>query len=367
MMEKWLAVDNKIYDPSDARKEFGLGRKPDGFIFSEIRESGRNPVVYTFAEGSTGRSDITDLQKVGLITAIDVAYVPTSQDSTIQKLATVLSTNQDNQELPVIFGGGEDFREWLGDRVSNRFVTKTQIVKTKTWELTYDIARSALEDDKTGLLERRARAIADAVSSARLRQVVRMYINAPTTIHWLDGQYVIDIDHDFSAVGGVSVVQSNKDTNAPLPANILAGIEAMIAFQDWNGNGFADNYPDAVLFGPKYWAELTEAFNSQFFHAGATSAFSTATGFNPLYQRIPTVVISSQLVGNYDDYAFLIRTSPVAPVIILQRSDVADEFVFKFDPQTSDRVAHQDVVEVLFRGRWNLLYGPWHHVYGFIS
>lgn len=371
-------VDGQVFDDNSFRHEFARDRR-DAIV--GLQETGRKvikfnwtPEAINFAAGISGKGDLAaDMLRIGIMTEIDRAFRPAREVANLRALATYLSTTEETTRLATMLGGNGDFT--LGfPRVSTRFVSDTVQCVTKDYTLTYDLERKAIEDDKSGLLELRARAIATNVFNAKERQLIlgpdgeAAYVRMGTDTHWLDGQYVVDDDHSYSSLGGYATSQDNKSTGAPTAANILAAIEAMMAFKDFDGYGVGVK-PDTVMYGPKYFSALGEAFNSPFYHhsAGSEATGSKGTGANQLYQFFPNLIVSSHLTGTYDDYAFLVASQPIAPIIVCERSDVPEEFTFRFDPQTSDEVYRADTLSVGYRGRWGRCYGPWHNVYGLIS
>lgn len=371
-------VDGSLYDESDFRTKFSQNER-DASV--GLRSEKKRLVKFTwdeaavkFAAGLTGRGDLAaDMLRIDIMTEIDRAFRPGREDGQLSALATFLSTTEETARLAGLLGGNADFNVGF-PRTSARFRSDTVTAQTRTYLLTYDIERTAIEDDKSGLLAMRARDIANNVNNAKKRQIILgadgdpAYTRMATDTHWLDGQFVVDTDHSFSSLGGYSTSQSNKSTNAPSAAEILAAIEGMMAFKDYDGFGVGVK-PNTVLYGPKYFSVLGEAFNSPFYHhSGGTEATGAkGTGANQLYNFFPNLIVSSELTGTYDDYAFILANAPIAPILVIERSDVPEEFTFRMDPQTSDEVYRTDVLSVGYRGRWARAYGPWAHVYGLIS
>jgi len=51
-----------------------------------------------------------------------------------------------------------------------------------------------------------------------------------------------------------------------------------------------------------------------------------------------------------------------APVLVVERTDVPDEFVVQTDPMTSDQVYRNDMYSFGYRGRRTRIYGHWRNV-----
>ena len=364
-MLSYYSIGQAIYGEGDFLRQFGR----DGVREMQI-DGGKKVIKHKFAAGSTGRADVDELLRVDIMTQIAQSYAPASEDFQITQLAAVIPTTQHVQDISVLLGGGASIREWVGGRVSERLQSAKVVATSQLWEKTFEIDRTAVEDDKTGLLLRRGREIAQAVMASKQRQVIDKYVAMVTATHWLDGQFVVDTDHNYSSYSGYATNQSNKAAVTPTAVNIIAQIEARMARLDYNGNPLGANEPNVLLVGPKYWGQIKEAFNSPFFHhsGGTEAAGARGTGFNVLNGLIPTIITSAVLTGSYDDYAFLARVTPEgAPVLWVERSDVPDEYEYVFDPATSDDVRNQDKVFITYRDRHTLIFGPWHTVDGLIS
>lgn len=317
-----------------------------------------------FAAGETTNADITELQATAVMATLDSAFIPAMQDKDLQKLCNVIPVTEKVVDFSVLLGGGEDMREWIGPRVSNRLRSDKVTATTQKWELTYDIEREAFEDDSTGTLARRIALMANNVQARRLDRVVDMYVNGETAVHWLDGQNVIDTDHTYTALGGYATNISNEESTAASAAQWRAAWAAFQLQFDYNGNSETTHVPTHILVSPSVYDSAIEVFVAPFFNAGAATAGGDAgTGYNAMRGRIqPDNIVSHPGVTAGD--GFFIRNTGLgdAPVIMATRSDVPDEFIIKTNADASDEVYRNDMYSFGYRGRDTLIYGHWRNL-----
>lgn len=318
---------------------------------------------HTFGAGDTASADVAELRAIELLAAVNTRFTPAMEDAGLKKICTVLGTTELVTDLPALMGGGEAMREWVGPRESQRLRTDKVTATIQKWELTYDIERDAFEDDSLGLLAQRMGGMAANVQARRLDRVITMYNDMEAAVHWLDGQNVIDTDHVYTTFGGYATSISNEETTAASAAQWLAAYQNFIEQYDFNGNSTLDHVPNVVLCHTDVVASAVEAFTAPFFHAGAATAGGGAgTGANYLMGKIAVDNIIAHPKVTASD-GFLIKNNGVAaPVIMVTRTDVPDEFVVQTNPNTSDEVYRNDMYSFGYRGRDTLIYGHWRDV-----
>lgn len=339
-----------------------FGRDRDEALFGLFGE-GKTVKKINFAVGETSASKVSDLLVQGVMGEIDAAFRPIGEDAVMSAIASVYNTNAKNQSLAAILGGDEDFREWLGDRQSNMLQSIDQTVVTQDWERTWYISRNAFEDDQSGLLRERIQTFGAESNAAVGRIFIDMYTDAETVTHWVDGQLVCDTDHNYGTLNGYSTNQSNKSTTALSTAEIETRVAAMGALKGFNGNGRAGKGPTAVLANPTSKPLVMESFLAPvFYSAAATTGGARGSGMNWLKGQVaPENLIFHGNVTAGD--LFLIEKRPVAPVIMMQRSDVPDEYTVIIDPQ-HPLVFGKNLYAIGERRRFGKAYGHWDCVFG---
>jgi phage major head subunit gpT-like protein len=356
---------------SDFNKEFSGGAADirdaqvgDGKkIVSLTFEAGTKLGKHTFGAGDTASADVAELRAIDLMAAVNSRFTPAREDAGLQKICSVLGTTEAVTDLPALMGGGEAMNEWVGPRVSNRLRTDKVTATIQKWEQTYDIERDAFEDDTLGLLAQRMAGMAENVAARRMDRVVTMYNDMEAAVHWLDGQNVVDTDHVYTTFGGWATSISNEESAEESAGQWLAAYMNFIKQFDFNGNSTLDHVPNVVLCNPDVAASAVEAFTAPFFHTGAaTAGGGQSTGANYLMGKIPVENIIAHPKVTTDD-GFLIKNNGIAaPVIMVTRTDVPDEFVVQTNPNTSDDVYRNDMYSFGYRGRDTLIYGHWRDV-----
>lgn len=342
------------------RTHFG---KNENEAFAGLADQGRPVRLVTFLKGETARADVSGLTAAGIMTDLDASFRPAGENQALNAIASVYQTEDYTTSLAILLGGDEDLREWIGSRQSNRLQGVANSLTTKLFEMTWDIHRTAFEDDKSGMLRTRINAIAGEIQARLLGRVVAMYNAMPTTVHWLDGEFIVDTDHDYATQGGYATAQSNESNSAVSLAVLEAAYTAMMNLKGFNGFGRFNHTPTAVLCNPTELPLVYEVFTAPFFHAGTAATGSPKTGRNWIAGKIAAENIIAHSGVTAGD-VYLIRKDPVAPVIILERSDVPDEFVIAMDPNTSDMVRDQDMYRIAYRRRHAEGYGHWADVFG---
>lgn len=347
---------------TESEMDTHYGRDKDERLFG-LSGEGKTTKVVTFALGDTSPAKVADLAVQGVMGELDAAFRPIGEDAVMRAIASVYNTTAKNQSLAAILGGDEDFREWLGDRQSNMLQSIDQTVVTQDWERSYYISRNAFEDDQSGLLRERIQTIGQESNAAVGRLFIAMYTAMETALHWVDGQLICDTDHNYSAFGGYATNQSNKSTTALSTAEIEARVAAFGALKGFNGNGRAGKAPTAVLANPTSKPLVMESFLAPvFYSAAATAGGARGSGMNWLQGQIaPENLIFHGGVTSGD--LFLIEKRPVAPVIMMQRSDVPDEYTVVMDPQ-NPLVYGKNQYAILERRRFGKAYGHWDSVFG---
>lgn len=118
----------------------------------------------------------------------------------------VTSTNA--EERYGWLGNLPDFREWLGDRVMNSLSASDFTIKNKPFELSYELDRDDIEDDKFGLLSPAVQMAGYRAATHPDTLLFALLTNGFTSLCY-DGQYFFDTDHPVTLADGTQSTWSN--------------------------------------------------------------------------------------------------------------------------------------------------------------
>lgn len=100
------------------------------------------------------------------------------------------------------------FREWVGERVINRLKLHDYTVKNKPFELTVEVKRDDIEDDKIGVYSPLFTGLGEA-ATRHPNELVFALLKAGFASPCYDGQYFFDTDHPVEQADGSITTQSN--------------------------------------------------------------------------------------------------------------------------------------------------------------
>lgn len=112
------------------------------------------------------------------------------------------------------------FREWLGDRVINSLKTHDFTIKNKDYEMTLEVDRNHILDDKLGIYTPLIQQ-AGAESKTHPDELVFPLLTGAFASLCYDGQFFIDTDHPVVAADGSVTTWSNSGGGAGTPWFLL--------------------------------------------------------------------------------------------------------------------------------------------------
>ena len=130
-----------------------------------------------------------------------------SAPSQWQELAMTVPSSA-SEEKYAWLGMMPGFREWIGDRVINRLKLHDYTVKNKPFELTIEVKRNDIEDDKLGIYAPLFTGLGEA-AGRHPNELLFSLLKTGTSALCYDGQYFFDIDHPTEAPDGSVYLQSN--------------------------------------------------------------------------------------------------------------------------------------------------------------
>lgn len=160
-------------------------------------------------------------------------------------------------------GQSPAFREWIGGRQAKGLSQNALTIRNKHYEATLEIAVPDARRDKTEQIRTRVQEFADRSMTHWASLLSTLLLNGAAGLCY-DGQYFFDTDH----VEGKSGIQSNSiqvdiserpaavhgSTTAPsmeeMQHSILAGISAILAFKDDQGEPMNENARSFTVIVP---------------------------------------------------------------------------------------------------------------------
>lgn len=191
-------------------------------------------------------------------------------------------------------------REWIGERKVTQLKAQELEIRNKSYELTFEVDRDAIEDDRYSQYGTEAEYLGDA-AARHPNKLIFDLIKGGFTANAFDGQFFYDTDHPV----GAGVV-SNKGTAALSSTTYGTVRAAMMAFTDESGEPL-NVVPNTLLVSPQQEVTGRQILNQEL----------TAGGENNVWFNSATLIVSPYLTDAND--WFLFDTSKVLKPFIFQR------------------------------------------------
>jgi phage major head subunit gpT-like protein len=261
------------------------------------------------------------------------------------RIASVRPSTSKEEEMLFITGLPR-MREWLGEREAKTFSLFEHKVANKDWELTVEVDRNDIEDDKLG---KYADVISDMGRSAALLwdDLVLDTLLAGETSLTYDGQYFFDTDHpqDPTVVG--SPVQSNLFTGRPLTDDNYAFVRAkMTALKGFDGKPMRVA-PNLLMVGPELEVTARRIVQSQMVNVGGASVDNVQRGS-------AEVLVFPELSGT--DWYLMDVANGMRPLRVFQRRQAR---LVRKDQETEDSVFWKKKFHWGVDARGVATYGLW--------
>lgn len=210
-------------------------------------------------------------------------------------------------ELP-FFEAFSFMRKWVGPRQIKNLAARKLVIREEAYEDTLAIPQRQVETDNWGLY---AAAIAQMGENARnlWDGLATGALTAPG--NWIDNKAFFATDRKY----GKSPI-GNKTTSALSAATFNAAYEAMSAYCGHNGEPLGV-IPDTLMVGPKNRTKAFEILNAKLVSDGNGGSVD-----NPNL-GLCEVIVNPRLVGDYDDYWFLMSCKGAIKPVALQKSKEA--------------------------------------------
>jgi phage major head subunit gpT-like protein len=223
-------------------------------------------------------------------------------------LATIITSTTGGEIIPVDLLSGR-MREWIGARLVNHLNTMVVTAINKPYEFTVEIPKTAIDDDQYGLYTD-VMAKQSGFAAAGLWDEL-MFAAMIANGNWADGAAFFVANRKY----GKNTI--NNITNGALtPATFDTARQTMRAYLDQAGKSLKVN-PDTLIVGPKLETMGRRIVENAFWYDGTDKVQID----NP-YKGLAKLVVSDELVGDYDDYWFLLdNRQPLRPFAVVKRED----------------------------------------------
>lgn len=226
------------------------------------------------------------------------------------------------------------FREWVGERVIQNIAARFQTIVNKDYELTLEVDRNDILDDKIGLFNPKVDMMGQQAAYLPDDLIFAALVAATAQVVY-DGQYFFDTDHPVNMDDPASATQSNSLSLALNSANYAAARAAMMSFKGADGRPL-NIVPNLLMVPP-----ALEQTARQIVNADMIPQQLTLTG--PAYAGVPVsnvmkgtadVLVAPQLAGTDTTWYLFDTTKPMKPFIYQNRQ--APQFTFLNRPDSEN-------------------------------
>lgn len=175
--------------------------------------------------------------------------------SQFERVATVVPSSAAEEHYAWL-GTMPRFREWIGDRVVNSLKTHDFIIKNKPFEMTIEVDRDHIEDDKLGTYTPLIQQMGFESKTHPDELVFPLLLNGFSTVCY-DGQYFFDTDHPVVQSDGTTGTWSNFGGGSGTPWFLLDVSRPIKPFifqkrREYNFVGMTSTDDEAVFMRKKF-------------------------------------------------------------------------------------------------------------------
>lgn len=236
-------------------------------------------------------------------------------------------------------------REWVSERQFSGLLAQSYTVRNKDWEVSIEIDRNAIEDNRLKQEVPRIRQLATEAVRHRDELVISTMVANGLAY---DGQNFFDTDHSEGDSGTqANTLAGTGVTDAALTTDYQAARAAMWAFKDDAGRPMSIK-PTHILAPPQLEGGFRRLLNAQLVASG------NAGVTNP-WQGTAELMISPYLT-DVNDWFLLALDQPVKPLVFQNRKP--PEFV-ALDKPDSEAAFHRKKFKYGVDARYNVGFGFW--------
>jgi phage major head subunit gpT-like protein len=263
------------------------------------------------------------------------------------RLCTVVDSTNRTENYPWLGAQGVP-REWVDERVPQGLRAENWEIANKKYELTMEIEREAIEDDRLGQYRIRVQDMA-VRQGAHPDKLLTAALNAAGTALCYDGDYLCGTNHSW----GDSGTQINHTAHALDETYLQLAFTTMAAYVDDKGQP-DPRRPDLLVVAPDKEFTARKLLNSTEIWPVSTSGGPNG---NPLLNIMDLLV----LPGLTAAYSFAVDTSQLVKPFIFQWR-VRPEFAAVTDPN-SDSVFDTDKFKYGSRSRCGIGNAEWKNIF----
>ncbi len=272
---------------------------------------------------------ITPATMSAFFTGLDANFSTSYQTtaSWASQLATTLPSDSEIEQYGWV-GRIPTLREWLGPRVAHSMAAETLIVPNKLFELTLEVDRIKLEDDKYGIFANDAQQLgwqSKKWPDQTITSAIRGNINCT------DGRPFFDASHPVDLYDATKGTFTNAYTTTALTAGNYASVrEAMMirVAQDGQPLGVI---PNLLVVPPQLEYVARQILHADFIAPNAIGAQTQVGAVTNTLKGSADLLVIPELAADATTWYLLCTTMPIKPVVWQLRK--APEFVARTNPQ----------------------------------
>lgn len=225
-----------------------------------------------------------------------------------QKISDVVNSTTAIESYPFLEQFGK-MREWIGPKQIKNLASKNHLVINRDFESTIGIKKNSIKDDTYGLYAPLYRGLGQTAGNIWDDLAFTALCGNGS---WLDGAAFFGTTRKY----GKNTI-SNYVTGALTPATYATARTAMQLYLGHDGEPLGV-IPNVLVVGPKMEDMGRRILLNDFWYDSTDKV-----QINNPYKGTAELVVSSRLVGTYDDYWFLLATGgPLKPIIVQKREEV---------------------------------------------
>lgn len=243
-------------------------------------------------------------------------------------------------------------KEWVQERYMRNLTVRDFTIKNKDWELTIEVDRNAILDDRLGVFAPQFEMMGRSVRKHPDDLMVTL-LQAGHTSLCFDGQYFFDTDHPVSLDNTSYGTQQNywSSGKALTHANYDSVRAAMMSFKD-ESNSPMGIMPDLLVVPPALESTGKLILEADYIPSAAGTASQTN-----VYKGTAKLLVVNELAGQDTTWYLLATGLPVKPFVYQDR--MAPQFVSKTS-LTDDNLMLKKKFIYGVDSRDNAGYGLWH-------